>query len=180
MNERQRLRRPPAGRSGATVVIGVGNPYRRDDGIGPAVVEKLRRRHLPGVTLAECDGEPTLLLDLWEGADLAIVVDAVRTTAPCPGTIHRRSLRHPSGSRMRSAGSHSVDLGDAVALAAALDRLPHTLVLYAVEVDDTSVGVGFTPAVQEALEDLVDELVEELTGPPRGAVRPHRTQAHRL
>jgi len=42
----------------AVVVIGVGNPYRRDDGIGRAVVTRLHRRHLPGVTLAECDGEP--------------------------------------------------------------------------------------------------------------------------
>ena len=35
---------------GGAVVIGVGNPYRRDDGVGPAIVERLRRRGVVGVT----------------------------------------------------------------------------------------------------------------------------------
>jgi Ni,Fe-hydrogenase maturation factor len=37
------------------VVIGVGNPYRTDDGVGPAVVELLERRHVEGVVLARLD-----------------------------------------------------------------------------------------------------------------------------
>jgi len=148
------------------VVIGVGNPYRRDDGVGPAAVERLRRRGLPGVILAECDGEPTRMLDLWTGADLAVVIDALRTGAPRPGAIHRRSLRHPSMRGMGSASSHAVDLGDAVALAAALDRLPGTLLLYAIEAADTSLGVGLSPAVEAALDDLLDEIADELTSRP--------------
>jgi hydrogenase maturation protease len=167
-------------RDGAPIVIGVGNPYRRDDGIGPAVIERLRRRHLPGVNLAECDGEPTRLLDLWADAEVAIVVDAIRTASPRPGTIHRRSLRHPSTPRMRGAGTHAVDLGDAVALAAALDLLPRTLLLYAVEAGNTSPGEGLTPPVQAVLDQLVDELVAELTDRRTGAVRPRSTRAHRL
>lgn len=144
-------------------VIGVGNPYRRDDGAGPAVIEALRQRLLPQVELAECDGEPTRLLDLWAGADLALVVDAVRTNRPRPGTIHRRSLRHPSFGRAGCATSHAVDLGDAVALAVALDRLPTRMLLYLVEVADTSAGVGLTPPVARAVSELVTEIAEEVT-----------------
>jgi hydrogenase maturation protease len=144
-------------------VIGVGNPYRRDDGIGPAVIEALRQRPLPQLELAECDGEPTRLLDLWTGADLAVVVDAVRTDRPRPGTVHRRSLRHPSFGRGDCATSHAVDLGDAVALAAALDRLPARMLLYLVEVADTSAGVGLTLPVASAVSDLVTEIAEEVT-----------------
>jgi hydrogenase maturation protease len=143
-----------------TVVIGIGNPYRRDDGVGPAVVERLRLRGLTGVTLAECDGEPTRLLDLWADADLAVVVDAARTGSHGPATIHRRSLRHPSLIGTGSASSHGVDLGDAVAMAAALDRLPRTLLLYAVEAADTSLGVGLSPVIEAVLDDLVDEIVD--------------------
>jgi hydrogenase maturation protease len=148
--------------SGRAIVIGVGNPYRHDDGVGPEVVERLRRRHLPGVTLAESDGDPAHLLDLWTQADVAIVVDAARMPTPCPGAIRRRSLRHPSAGRMSSASSHAVDLGEAVALAAALDRLPRMLLLYAIEAADTSAGVGFSPAVEAAVTELVEELVGEL------------------
>lgn len=146
-----------------TVVIGVGNPYRRDDGVGPAVIERLRRRHLADVRLAECDGEPTHLIDLWEHRWLAVVVDAARTTAPRPGRVHRRSLTHPSVRGVGSASSHGMDLGDAVALAAALDRLPRMLLLYVVEVADTSHGIGLSPAVEASADDLADEIAGELT-----------------
>jgi hydrogenase maturation protease len=141
------------------VVIGVGNPYRRDDGVGLAVLARIRARELPGVQLVESDGEPTQLLDLWAGADLAVVVDAARVPVPQPGRIHRRSLLHPSLRGTGSASSHGVDLGDAVALAAALDRLPSTLLLYVVEVADTTYGEGLSPAVDTAASLLADEIV---------------------
>ena len=157
-------RADPAGR---VVIIGVGNPYRRDDGVGPAVVEQLRRRGLAGVTLAECDGEPTRLLDLWADADLAVVIDAVVTGSPRPGAIHRRSLRHPSLSGGRPTSSHGIDLSGAVGLAAALGRLPGTLLLYAVEAADTSLGVGLSPEVEASLPAIVDEITDLLTRPPR-------------
>lgn len=144
-------------------VIGVGNPYRRDDGAGPAVIAGLRQRGLSNVELVECDGEPTRLLDLWTGVDVAVVVDAVRTEPARPGTIHRRSLCHPSFGRAGSATSHAVDLGDAVALAAALEVLPARMLLYLVEAGDTTAGVGLTPPVAAAVAELIAEIAEEVT-----------------
>jgi hydrogenase maturation protease len=148
------------------VVIGVGNTFRHDDGVGPAVILALRQQGLADVELADSDGEATRLLDLWAEADLAIVVDAVRTLSVPPGTVHRRSLLHPSFGRVGLGASHAADLGDAVALAAALDRLPNQLLLYAVEAADTSLGVGLSPAVADAVAQLVDEIVEEVTWRP--------------
>lgn len=148
--------------SARVVVIGVGNPYRHDDGVGPAVVEGLRRRGVAGVTLTECDGEPVRLLDLWAGADLAVVVDAVRTTSPRPGVIHRRSLHHPSAAGAGSASSHVMEFGDSVALAAALDRLPGALLLFAIEVADTSAGMGLSPQVEASVPVVLDEITELL------------------
>lgn len=143
------------------VVIGVGNPYRRDDGVGPAVIDRLRRCAPAGVRLDESDGEPSQLLELWSGADLAIVVDAVRTPASRPGRIHRLQLGGtlPVGS---AASSHRVDLGDAVALARAVDRMPATLVMYGVEVDDVSFGAGLTPPVEAAAEELAVAILDRL------------------
>lgn len=140
-----------------TVVIGVGNEFRRDDGVGPAVVDRLRGRDLPGVRLADCDGETGRLLELWDGADLVIVVDAVRVRDPEPGRIHRRSLHHPAVAG-RPASSHGSDLGAAVELARTLGRLPRLLLLYAVEVDDTSFGVGLCPAVAAAADQIAAEV----------------------
>ena len=143
------------------VVIGVGNPYRRDDGVGPAVIDRLRDRAPAGVRLDESDGEPSQLLELWSGADLAIVVDAVRTADGRPGRVHRRQLDR-AVSVGSPASSHRVDLGDAVALALAVDRMPGTLVMYGIEVADTSYGPGLTPAVETAADAVAAAILDRL------------------
>ncbi|MFD9825146.1 hydrogenase maturation protease, partial [Streptomyces violascens] len=78
-------------------VIGVGDDFRRDDGAGGAVVDRLRERAverpLPaGTVLATCDGDPARLIALWEGADLAVVVDAAHAHPANPGRVHRLDL----------------------------------------------------------------------------------------
>ncbi len=64
-------------------MVGVGNEYRRDDGFDSYVIAVLAERQtadpgLSGVELHTTDGEPTRLLDLWTGAELAVLVDVVR------------------------------------------------------------------------------------------------------
>ncbi|GAA4475537.1 hydrogenase maturation protease [Phytohabitans houttuyneae] len=145
----------------SAVVIGVGNAYRRDDGVGPAVVARLGSHQLPGVRLVDCDGETGRLLELWRDADVVVIVDAVRVRHPQPGRVHRRSLDRPTF-RGRPASSHGADLGDAVELARVLGRLPRLLLLYAVEVADTSFGIGLSPAVDAAADQLTTEVVATL------------------
>ena len=152
------MRRDRPAPSLTAVVIGVGNPYRLDDGVGPAVIDLLREAGLPGEVLAESDGEVSQLLHLWTGADLAVVVDAVRVRDPVPGRVHRRELSGLSRPGASTATSHAVDLGEAVALGRALDRLPGTLVCYAVEVEQTGFGRGLTPPVRAAAQALASTI----------------------
>ena len=148
--------------SGPIVVIGVGNEFRRDDGVGPAVVRRLRQRDLAGVTLAVSDGEPSGLIELWDGAPLAVVVDAVRADPPHPGRVHRLALYRPENGRARTASSHGLGLGEAVALAQVLGRLPGRLVVYAVEAADLTSGPGLTPAVATAVDRVAGQVVAEI------------------
>ena len=146
-----------------TVVIGVGNPYRRDDGVGSAVAELLR--DLPGVEVAQSLGETTDLMELWDGADLAILVDAilvdaVRTGPARPGRIHRLSV--PAAGR-GAASTHGPGLGEAVELARVLDRLPARLVLYAVEVTDVGHGRGLSLPVAAASRRLAERIRAEVS-----------------
>ena len=144
------------------VVIGVGNPSRTDDGVGPAVVERLERRGVADVILARSLGEATELIDLWTGADLAILVDAVLADPAHPGRVHRLVVHRPPAERGRAASSHGMDLGEAVELARVLDRLPGELVLYAVEVDRVGYGEGLTPEVALAAERLAEDIAAEV------------------
>lgn len=67
------------------VVAGIGSEYRRDDGAGPAVAAQVADL-VGGVTDLGTIADPLDLLGLWDGADLAVVVDAVRSGAK-PGTV---------------------------------------------------------------------------------------------
>jgi hydrogenase maturation protease len=144
------------------IVIGVGNEYRRDDGLGPVVVARLRDVPLPpDVTLVVTDGEPTRMLDLWTGADLAVVVDAVRTGADHGGHVYEVAV-DDLDETATAATSHRVGLGATVELARALDRMPVRLVVFAVDGTDFGFGTDLTPAVAAAVEPVVQRVRDVL------------------
>jgi hydrogenase maturation protease len=143
--------------TGRTVVIGIGNPFRRDDGVGPEVVSLLHDRRI-AAELVTCDGEASALIDRWTGAGLAVVVDAVRTGTGRAGRIHRFGDHQPAPARDGEPAGHAADLGDAVALARELGRMPRSLLCYAVEIDDAGFGLGLSPAVRAAARRLADEI----------------------
>ncbi|MFB8248948.1 hydrogenase maturation protease [Streptomyces sp. NPDC055952] len=153
--------------SGRIVVIGVGNEFRRDDGAGRAVAALLAERATtgalpPGTVVSVCDGDPARLIGLWEGAGLAVVVDAAYAQPATPGRIHRISLGDERPGRAATTSSHGLGLGEAVDMARALGRLPGRLVVYAVEGSDSSLGTGLTPAVADAVDILADAIEGEL------------------
>jgi hydrogenase maturation protease len=153
------------------VVIGIGNPYRRDDGIGPALVAALERFRPPGVSLTVADGEPSQLLEAWSGASLAVVVDAVLCEMPAPGRIHRTALGPVVGDPVvgdaapgsrAAARTHGLGIPDALRLAEALDQAPGRLVVFAVEAADIGFGPGLSPTVAACLPELTRAVLTEL------------------
>ncbi|WP_127509211.1 hydrogenase maturation protease [Actinoplanes solisilvae] len=156
------------------VVIGVGNEYRRDDGFGPLVVAALADRGnwdpgLAGLELRLSDGEPARLLDLWAGADLAVVVDAVHDGGDTPGRAYELVLDEVNGLDVNTAASsHGIGLGSTVALARVLDRLPNRLMVIAVSGREFGFGVELTPQVAAMVKPVARRVAELLTwaGPP--------------
>ncbi|GAA3367951.1 hydrogenase maturation protease [Streptomyces sannanensis] len=140
--------------TGRVVVIGVGNPFRRDDGVGPAVVEALRAAEVPADTLTVSDGEPARMLDLWGRQDTVVIVEAVHAHPGHPGRLHTLRAEDAARYASDSASSHALGLGETIALAAALDRLPRELVVHAVEGADFTLGTGLSPLVRSALPEL--------------------------
>jgi hydrogenase maturation protease len=149
-------------------VVGVGNEFRHDDGVGWTVVERLRERAEdrslpPDTVFATCDGDPGRLIGLWESAALAVVVDAAHAHPCTPGRVHRLELDAEHVTPPSAASSHGLGLGEAVELARVLGLLPDRLVVYAVEGTDGSFGKGLSPAVADAVEPLVAAVEDELT-----------------
>ena len=156
-----------------TVVVGVGNEFRRDDGAGPEVIARLRALQpvdasLSGVTLALSDGEPGRMIDLWEGARLAVVIDAVRDATMPPGHRYQLTADAVPDLADSAASSHSIGFSDTVELARVLGRLPERLMVLAVVGRDFSFGTELTAEVAAAVAELVEQVREIVSGPPGG------------
>jgi hydrogenase maturation protease len=150
-------------------VIGVGNPYRCDDAVGLVVSYRVGEHfdRDPRVRAYELDGEPVRMVQSWEGSEHVIVVDAVRTGA-APGTRHRFTVDH-LGERtaMPTAdglvgGGHALGVGDAVDLAVTLGTLPPSFEIWAIEGETFDQGAGLTPAVADACDLLIAELIDHV------------------
>ena len=153
------------------VAIGVGNSMRRDDGAGIAVVERARPLLPPGVEVRTLGGEATGLLDAWEGADLAVVVDAVRwDRPPANGVTRIDAISQPEsvGGWGAGASSHGLGVAEAVALGRALDRLPPRLVLLLISLEEEGQGAGLSPAVERRVDDAVTLLRAEVVSAGAG------------
>jgi len=145
------------------MVIGVGNLLRHDDAAGLEVVRRLRAQaSSPAIAVRELEGETLALLDLWEGADAVVLVDAIRSGA-APGMIHRiEATSQPIPARVwGSSSTHAVGVGEAIELARALHRLPRRVVVYGVEGRRFDAGSGLSEEVQAAITRLADSVLRE-------------------
>jgi hydrogenase maturation protease len=134
------------------VVVGVGNAFRGDDAVGLAVAERLRGRVPAGVEVVPCELEPSRLIEAWEGAETALVVDVVDSGAE-PGTLWRfDASEEPVPARAFRSSTHALGVGEAIELARALGRLPRRVVVYGVEGAEFAAGEGLTPPVEAAVE----------------------------
>lgn len=149
----------------AVVVIGVGNPDRGDDGVGPEVLARLAGRVPGSVRLIRLAGaDPAEIMEAWLGSAGAILVDAMVSGA-APGTITRfDAVAGPLPAGVRLASTHVLGAETAVEVARALGRLPGRLVVYGVEGESFTAGSGLSPVVAAALPGAAERILEEVRG----------------
>jgi hydrogenase maturation protease len=136
----------PEARRRPRLIIGVGNPLRRDDAAGLAVAERVGG-------LAH-EGECSPLGDLWAGRDDVVLVDASASGAE-PGTVRRFDASdEPLHARTMRSSTHAFGVPEAIELARSLDRLPAQVTVYAIEGADFRPGAGLTPAVERGVADV--------------------------
>ncbi len=145
-----------------TLVIGLGNPCRGDDGAGRVAAQRLRELDLPGVEVREESGEGAALMDAWKDADTVMVIDAAQSGA-APGTIHRLDAREtPVPARFFHYSTHAFSVAEAVELARALGRLPPRLIVYGIEGRDFSAGEKLSPGVTASVDELLRRVRQEI------------------
>ncbi len=104
-------------------IIGIGSPFG-DDAVGLEVARILAQAPPPNCEVIIADRPGATLMELLDGADSAILVDAVRSGAP-PGVVHELGLDELDRCcAVRLVSSHDLNVVAAVQLARKLGRAP--------------------------------------------------------
>ena len=130
------------------VIVGVGNRRHGDDGLGPAMIDRLRGKL--DVPLIDAGDVPENSLGPIEAAraDLALVIDAADLRA-APGDLALLELDQLGE---MAVSTHTVNLG-ALFKVIPPKRRPRVFVL-AVQPETTAPGSGLSLAVRSALDGI--------------------------
>lgn len=150
------------------LVIGIGNAYRQDDGVGLVAARKLKNQRLCVFRVLEHHGEGADLMDSWEGVDTLILLDAVQSGAEA-GSLHRWDASHqPLPAQAFLGSSHAFSLPQAIELARTLRKLPRRVIVYGVEGVSFESGTELSSEIEGAVERLIDRVLEEIRQPGAG------------
>lgn len=145
-----------------TVVIGLGNPLMGDDGVGLAVLERLRSEwDLPDVELVDGATWGLSLLPVIEDAERLVLVDAIAAHG-APGDLIELSRARLPIYLSRKLSPHQVDLRDALAVAELRGRMPNEVVAIGVQPAVVDLGLELSPPVAAKLNALVHAVVKQL------------------
>ena len=147
----------------ATLVIGLGNPLRGDDGIGPRVIEELHRRGLPaGVTAVDGGTGGLDLLRILEGWERVIVVDAAEVGLEAGQFTRFTPAQAKLAETADRLSLHRTGLAEVLALANALGRPLPPIVVVGVQPQRIEWEQGLSPAVEIALPRLLEAILREV------------------
>jgi hydrogenase maturation protease len=144
------------------LLVGIGNPDRGDDGVGPTVARSLSGRGPPDVSVFELLGDALALIENWKGFASVFVVDAVAPITE-PGRIRRLDLtKNRLPVALAPPSTHAFGLAETVELARSLGRLPGSVVAYLVEGEQFETGASLSPKVARAVEQAVERIFMEI------------------
>ena len=141
-----------------TLVIGVGNLLRCDDGAGVHVVNMLEDAS-PNIDTMDAAMGSIEILEAMKGYDRVIIVDAILTGA-APGTVFRVNVTEGE-QPPRMASSHGVDLPTTLELGRRLfpDEMPGELHIIGIEAGDiTTLCMECTAPVWDAVYKVVEDI----------------------
>ncbi len=146
-----------------TLILGLGNILMQDEGVGVRVVEAMRDVPLPpGVDLLDGGTAGLSLLELMEGYDRVIVVDAVGAGAE-PGAIFKlRPEDLAAMPNVQLTSFHQVGLMGVLQLAELVGQRPEVVII-GVQPASLDWGTELTPQLKDAVPRVIEFVLREIT-----------------
>jgi len=152
------------------VLVGVGNPLRRDDGVGPAVAAAVGDDlEAGGARVLEVGQLLPELVEELVGARRVVVVDA--SSALPPGAVRVERLGPGPSPATGAPLSHGCSLEELLALCAALYGVTPAVSLVSVGAGSFEIGAGLSPVVQAAFAAACQAALDgarDVVGDPPG------------
>ncbi len=145
------------------LVLGVGNPLMRDDGVGPRVVELLLSgyRFPDNVEVVDAGTMSFMILDLFREIDRLIVVDAVDNTGHPPGTVTTLTPEEIAPNQVMHS-LHDTRLVDVLAAASLMGNAPDTVAV-GIQIEAIEEWVlELSPAVEAAVPIAAAAVLDQL------------------
>lgn len=144
------------------VIIGFGSPHG-NDAVGWRTVERLQPA-LGSWVVIRAVADPTQMLEHLEGCKRLWMIDACRCGQPV-GSLWRWTWPADAPHMTSSASStHAMSLPSVLQLAAALGKLPESIVIFAVEIGVGSlIGAEMSAEVEAAVAVLEHRVREEVS-----------------
>ena len=148
------------------LILGIGQSLRGDDAAGLEAVQLWQSQHPDSaaqvqVELSELPG--LALLDLLEGMDAAIIVDAVQSSASA-GTVIRLGPDELASFTPDAGSAHGWGVAETLQLGRSLYPwlAKCRVTLIGIVGKDFCMGAGLSPEVREALAEAVEVLENEV------------------
>ena len=146
-----------------SLVLGLGNLLVSDEGFGVHAVQRLRERYELPVDVELVDGG-TLglgLLPVLEDADRIILLDAI-VMGEAPGTLVRLGWDDISRALKVKISPHQETAAEALAMLELRRGRPSDFRIVGVQPVSLATGVELSPAVEEAVEVAILDVLEIL------------------
>lgn len=145
-----------------TLVLGLGNVLRSDEGMGVQAIERLQTEASlpPGTVLVDGGTQGLNLIAIISGADRLLLIDAI-DAGQAPGTI----VRLDGGELVKFRGSmsvHQLALADLLVALSLLDECPAEVVALGVQPLFTDWGTELSKPVRDALPGVVQLAILQL------------------
>jgi len=142
------------------LILGLGNPLLKDDGIGPRVIKEVKKEKLPaGVCAVEAGGSFFVYWDLLLKCRQVIVIDSLQGGGP-PGSVYILTPEHLQ-SQNENQMRHELHFLDVLRMAAFYGACPKTTII-GVEPEEITFSLELSEVVERKIPGILSCIRERI------------------
>ena len=149
------------------LIICLGNPLMRDEGIGIRLASELSPRLAgrPDVEVLDLGTGGLTVMHAMAGRERIVFVDCA-IMGGAPGVIHRFTPEEVNTLKIRTRYSlHESDLLDTIKLSASLGECPDNITIFGIEPKVVAPGEGLSEELRHNIPPYVEAILKELEIP---------------